>query len=301
MTLRDGWPAVSNAADQFDIRAALRVDTAQDVSGSVKTGVAVNAKSLSGLVTARSDMSVDVAAFAATLDRQGPVKLYNDGTVQVKLDAAPNANSRIDTVYVKQNEASSPISDSSDGPVFGKVTGVAGTSLVAPSIPAGALRLADITIPSTATSTKSSGVTITQRYPYTASAGGFLRFRTSDEMTAWSAPDGYRAVLADGSEYNRSGGVWVSQTRTRVYTGSKIINGTGTSEYTFLSKPDYTAIVGRAPAFGDVIVFTNGDRAAGTFTSTFSAIDNQNNSVNIVFPSNVSGARRINYAIIVSS
>ncbi|MEE8666973.1 MAG: hypothetical protein SOI13_00920 [Bifidobacterium mongoliense] len=59
--------------------------------------------------------------------------------------------------------------------------------------------------------------------------------------------------------------------------------------------------MGRAPAFGDVIVFTNGDRAAGTFTSAFSAIDNQNNSVNIVFPSNVSGARRINYAIIVTS
>lgn len=75
----------------------------------------------------------------------------------------------------------------------------------------------------------------------------------------------------------------------------------GTSEYTFLSKPDYMAIVGRAPAYGDVIVFTNGDRASGVFTSAFAAIDNDNNSVNIVFPVNVSGARRINYAIIVTT
>jgi hypothetical protein len=59
------------------------------------------------------------------------------------------------------------------------------------------------------------------------------------------------------------------------------------------------AIVGRAPAYGDVIVFTNGDRAAGTFVSAFAVIDNGNNSVNIVFPVNVTGARRINYAIIV--
>ena len=211
MSLRDGWPAVSNAADQFDIRAALRVDTALDRDGNIKTGVAVTGKSLSGLVTARSDMQVDVAAFAATLDRQGPVKLYNDGVVQVKLDAASTANSRIDAIYVKQQETASPISDSADGPIFGKVTGTPSTSPTPPAVPSGAMRLADVTIPSTATSTSSSGVTITQRYPYTASAGGFLRFRTSDEMTAWSAPDGYRAILDDGSEYKRSGGVWDSK------------------------------------------------------------------------------------------
>ncbi len=128
-----------------------------------------------------------------------------------------------------------------------------------------------------------------QKIPNTQLFNGMRATVTSDPMAV------------NNGEYVVSGGAWVSQTRTRVYTGSKIINGTGTSEYTFLSKPDYTAIVGRAPAFGDVIVFTNGDRTAGTFTSAFSAIDNQNNSVNIVFPSNVSGARRINYAIIVTT
>ena len=209
MSLRDGWPAVSNAADQFDIRAALRVDTALDMDGNIKTGVAVTGKSLSGLVTARRDMQVDVAAFAATLDRQGPVKLYNDGVVQVKLDAAPTANSRIDAIYVKQQETASPISDSADGPIFGKVTGTPSTSPVAPTVPAGAMRLADVTIPSTATSTSSSGVTIIQRYPYTASAGGLLQCRVLDDLQAWRAPDGYHARLLDGSEYIITDNAWI--------------------------------------------------------------------------------------------
>lgn len=209
MSLRDGWPAVSNAADQFDIRAALRVDTALDRDGNIKTGVAVTGKSLSGLVTARSDMQVDVAAFAATLDRQGPVKLYNDGVVQVKLDAAPTANSRIDAIYVKQQETASPISDSADGPIFGKVTGVPSTSPTSPAVPTGAMRLADVTVPSTATSTSSSGVTITQRYPFTAAAGGWILFRSTDEMNAWNATEGYTGKLPDGTEYVYRGGVWV--------------------------------------------------------------------------------------------
>ncbi|MDN6457530.1 MAG: hypothetical protein L0K38_10835 [Yaniella sp.] len=251
MSLRDGWPAVSNAADQFDIRAALRVDTALDSDGNIKTGVAVTGKSLSGLVTARSDMQVDVAAFAATLDRQGPVKLYNDGAVQVKLDAAPTANSRIDAIYVKQQETASPISDSADGPIFGKVTGTPSTSPVAPTVPAGAMRLADVTIPSTATSTSSSGVTITQRYPFTASAGGWMQFRSTDDLNAWSAPDGNNARLLDGTEYHRVSGAWVREPMMQRYSHGIIAHGipagtewvsTGTFDRPFTMTPAVWAI-----------------------------------------------------------
>ena len=83
--------------------------------------------------------------------------------------------------------------------------------------------------------------------------------------------------------------------------GSKVITGTGTSEYTFLTKDDYQVIVGRPPVNGDVIVFTNGARTAGSFPSAFACIDDNNSNVNIVFPVSVSGSRRINYAIIVQS
>ncbi len=297
MSLRDGWPAVSNAADQFDIRAALRVDTALDRDGNIKTGVAVTGKSLSGLVTARSDMQVDVAAFAATLDRQGPVKLYNDGVVQVKLDAAPTANSRIDAIYVKQQETASPISDSADGPIFGKVTGTPSTSPTPPAVPSGAMRLADVTIPSTATSTSSSGVTITQRYPYTASAGGFLRFRTSDEMTEWNAPDGYRAVLDDGSEYNRSGGAWVHQT-SQVFTGSTVLRNVGTYT-TLLSGAQITQICGRAFNNNtDSIMAMNGDVSTSSSIITGTGwVPSQDQAV--IWLSGAALIIRVNYMIIL--
>ena len=60
MTLRNGFPAVSDAADQFDIRAALRATTAQDANGNIKTGVSITAKSLTGLVTAGNGMNSDI-------------------------------------------------------------------------------------------------------------------------------------------------------------------------------------------------------------------------------------------------
>lgn len=301
MSIRNGWPAVSGAADQYDIRAALRATIAQDATGRIKTGAAATSTSLTMLVTARQDMAVDLQPSDWVLDRRGPVCLSVDGVETIPLAPAPSANSRVDTVWIMQRETQAPIGDNADGPLAGITTGVPSISPVAPALTDGQLAVADILIPSTATNTSSDGVVITQRAPYTTMQGGLLRFRSLTDLNLWTPVDGQRARLQDGTEYVGSGGAWVSQTRTRVYTGSKIINGTGTSEYTFLSKPDYTAIVGRAPAFGDVIVFTNGDRAAGTFTSAFSTIDNQNNSVNIVFPSDVGGARRINYAIIVTS
>ena len=92
MTLRNGFPAVSDAADQFDIRAALRATTAQGANGNIKTGVSITAKSLTGLVTAGNGMNSDIAAFDAVTNRYGPVWLSNDGTISVKHAAAPSAN-----------------------------------------------------------------------------------------------------------------------------------------------------------------------------------------------------------------
>ncbi|KAB1647465.1 hypothetical protein F8O06_02695 [Pseudoclavibacter sp. CFCC 14310] len=225
MTLRPGWPAVSGAASQFDIRAGLRATVAQDAAGNVKTGVAVNAQTQSALVSARTDMKVDVAAFDAVLDRYGPVFVRHEGVDQVTLTAAPTANQRIDSVWVRQQETASPVSDAANGPVFGVAKGTASTSPVAPAIPAGAMRLADVQIPSTATATNSSGVTITQRYPFTATQGAPLTFRTKTDLQAWVGWDGQKArVIADpttasNGDYVSSAGVWVGR-RLYAYTDS---------------------------------------------------------------------------------
>lgn len=227
MSIRNGWPAVSGAADQFDIRAALRATTAQDADGRIKTGCAVNDQSLKALVTPRQDMAVDLSASDWILDRHGPVFLSVDGTETIQLDPAPSANSRIDTIWVKQQETQSPIGDQSDGPLAGRATGTPSISPTRPGIPDGALAIADVLVPSTATNTSSHGVVITQRAPYTAMQGGTLLFRNTAELASFTPWDGQRARVMDGGEYVGSGGVWVSQTQSRsgFYEGVTDSNG----------------------------------------------------------------------------
>lgn len=215
MTLRNGFPAVSDAADQFDIRAALRATTAQDANGNIKTGVSITAKSLTGLVTAGNGMNSDIAAFDAVTNRYGPVWLSNDGTISVKHAAAPSANSRIDLICIKQNETASPASDPTDGPEAIIVTGTPAVDPVTPATPEGALALARVTIPSTATSMTSTGVIYEQMYPFTASAGADLLFRSETEKDAWTPWEGQKCRLLDGNEYQAKSGVWVSITQTQ--------------------------------------------------------------------------------------
>lgn len=212
MTLRNGFPAVSDAADQFDIRAALRATTAQDANGNIKTGVSITAKSLTGLVTAGNGMNSDIAAFDAVTNRYGPVWLSNDGTISVKHAAAPSANSRIDLICIKQNETASPASDPTDGPEAIIVTGTPAVDPVTPATPEGALALARVTIPSTATSMTSTEVIYEQMYPFTASAGADLLFRSETEKDAWTPWEGQKCRLLDGNEYQAKSGVWVSLT-----------------------------------------------------------------------------------------
>ncbi|MEK0217239.1 hypothetical protein WM014_00005, partial [Bifidobacterium mongoliense] len=212
MSIRNGWPAVSGAADQYDIRAALRATIAQDATGRIKTGAAATSTSLTMLVTARQDMAVDLQPSDWVLDRRGPVCLSVDGVETIHLAPAPSANSRVDTVWIMQRETQAPIGDNADGPLAGITTGVPGISPVAPALTDGQLAVADILIPSTATNTSSDGVVITQRAPYTTMQGGLLRFRSPTDLNLWTPVDGQRARLQDGTEYVGSGGVWVSQT-----------------------------------------------------------------------------------------
>ena len=221
MTLRNGFPAVSDAADQFDIRAALRATTAQDANGNIKTGVSITAKSLTGLVTAGNGMNSDIAAFDAVTNRYGPVWLSNDGTISVKHAAAPSANSRIDLICIKQNETASPASDPTDGPEAIIVTGTPAVDPVTPATPEGALALARVTIPSTATSMTSTGVIYEQMYPFTASAGADLLFRGETEKDAWTPWEGQKCRLLDGNEYQAKSGVWVSLTQPLLYAKFK--------------------------------------------------------------------------------
>lgn len=210
MTLRNSIFAVSGNASFLDAR--------RDMSGLFvcnKTTMLPIAgildRSQDNLVTGRGDsMSVTVHPFNAVLNRYGALLIQNDGDVKVPLNAAPSANSRIDVVYVMQHETRPPMSDDSDFSVFGVALGVPAATPVAPSVPSGALALAQVLLPAGVSNTSASGVVITQTYIGAAMKGDMLRVWTSEQRDALTgAPEGTLLHdVADGCDYVRKGGKW---------------------------------------------------------------------------------------------
>ena len=211
MTLRNSLFAVSGKASFLDAR--------RDMSGlfvcdktTMMPIAGILDRSQDNLVTGRSDsMSVTVHPFNAVLNRHGALLIQNDGDVKVPLSAAPSANSRIDVVYVKQNETRSPMSDGSDVPKFGVVNGVAAATPVAPSVPDGALALAQVLLPAGVSNTAAAGVVITQTYIGAAMKGDMLQVQTSAQRDAMTmVPEGTLLHnVADDCDYLRTpSGKW---------------------------------------------------------------------------------------------
>lgn len=220
MALIDAFPGASGTVDSTELRKNLAGLVVRNTAGVARAGIFP--RNTSPLVTGRSDMKLDIAAFEGISVRGGgPLFMANDGVVQSPtLDAAPETNSRIDVLYFNQNVAASPYSDVNNLPVFGVVKGVAAASPTKPALTvAGAVELATVTIPSSATATNSSGVVITQTFQYTTTSGGLLWFRTTAERDLFAAPPGQHAyVVATNTEYVLTGSAWVTQgTQTRVW------------------------------------------------------------------------------------
>ena len=182
-------------------------------------------RSQDNLVTGNSNsMSVTVHPFNAVLNRYGALLIQNDGNVNVSLGAAPSANSRIDVVYVKQNETRSPMSDSSDVPAFGVVKGTAAAVPVAPAVPAGALALAQVLLPAGVSNTAASGVVITQTYIGAALKGDMLRVQTSAQRDALTrVPEGTLLHnVGDGNDYVRENSEWRNLSNIKLLDGQWI-------------------------------------------------------------------------------
>lgn len=210
MALRNSIFAVSGKASFMDARRDMSGLFVCDKTTMLPIAGILD-RSQDNLVTGNSDsMSVTVHPFNAVLNRYGALLIQNDGNVNVPLAAAPSANSRIDVVYVKQNETRSPMSDSSDVPAFGVVKGVAAAVPVAPAVPAGALALAQVLLPAGVSNTAAAGVVITQTYIGAAMKGDMLRVQTSAQRDALiGVPDGTLLHnVADGCDYVRKDGKW---------------------------------------------------------------------------------------------
>lgn len=212
MTLRNSLFAVSGKASFLDARRDMSGLFVCDKTTMLPIAGILD-RSQDNLVTGNSSsMSVTVHPFNAVLNRYGALLIQNDGNVKVPLAASPSANSRIDVVYVKQNETRSPMSDSSDVPGFGVAKGVAAATPVAPSVPAGALALAQVLLPAGVSNTAAAGVVITQTYIGAAMKGDMLRVQTSAQRDALTGvPDGTLLHnVADNRDYVRNDGKWES-------------------------------------------------------------------------------------------
>lgn len=211
MALRNSLFAVSGKASFMDARRDMSGLFVCDKTTMLPIAGILD-RSQDNLVTGNSgSMSVTVHPFNAVLNRYGALLIQNDGNVQVPLNAAPSANSRIDVVYVKQHETRSPMSDSSDVPAFGVVKGTAAAVPVAPAVPDGALALAQVLLPAGVSNTAAAGVVITQTYIGAAMKGDMLRVQTSAQRDALTGvPDGTLLHnVADNCDYVRTpSGKW---------------------------------------------------------------------------------------------
>lgn len=228
MALRNGFPAVSGAANFLDIRRDIAALVARDATGKIRAGVFP--RHYNSLLTARADMKVDVAAFEAVLDRDGAVFLAHEGSTTVSIDAAPPANSRIDVIWVKQFETRAPFADATNGPQFGVLKGTAAASPVKPTaLPAGALEVGTVQVPAGAVTTQSAGVILTTTVPYTATSGGTVPVRNSTELAGWVPVDGASAAMvSNGGTYLRINGAWAAAGPvSATFNSGDVIVGTG--------------------------------------------------------------------------
>lgn len=210
MALRNSLFAVSGKASFLDARRDMSGLFVCDKTTMLPIAGILD-RSQDNLVTGRGDsMSVTVHPFNAVLNRYGALLIQNDGDVNVPLDAAPSANSRIDVVYVKQSETRPPMSDGSDVPKFFVAKGVAAATPVAPAVPDGALALAQVLLPAGVSNTAAVGVVITQTYIGAAMKGDMLRVWTSAQRDALTeVPEGMLLHnVADGCDYVRKGDKW---------------------------------------------------------------------------------------------
>lgn len=242
MALHIGFGIKGATQDAVDYRLGQAGLVARSTAGVARAGVFPAGSG--ALVSARADLTVDIAAFVAVLTRgssYGTVVVSNDGAMQSPtFGVAPGSNSRIDVLWLRQND-SVDAADANDLPTWGITAGTAAPSPVAPSVPSGALAFAQVLIPAGATATNSGGVVITDVFPYTAAAGGVVHLRSQAEQDAWSPIDGSRAYRLDTSMgLERVGGAWISATASD--TGWTLCTSQNAGVYTVSAYGDDRAL-----------------------------------------------------------
>lgn len=236
MTLTKAIPILNAAPVPLDGRRADMATVVANADGSPRTGVLGSNASIV-TTTATLNLAVAAAEFVTSKGKADGVSIFtNDGTVNVPVGAAPASNSRIDVLWVKQNDNTTGDADSL--PTFGVTAGTAAASPSKPAIPTGALELATLRIYSGTTATNGGSNVLTNTYQMTAMRGGVVLFRTKVDLDLWTtAPSGQQAYCEDSNGlYERVDGTWQpvlipSVSWTPVWENVIIGAGTNFGEY----------------------------------------------------------------------
>lgn len=161
-----------------DARLAFDGSKSRNTSGDAEVGVLVDG--MGPVVTGTGAMSYSVRACVVRSKHStanGTTDSANDSAVTVATTAAPGTNSRIDAIYAVQRLDSSDGGNTANDNAFlvGVVQGAVSGSPSAPldsALPQGALRLANVTVSTNATST--AGLTFTQVHEWVTSNGGIV-------------------------------------------------------------------------------------------------------------------------------
>lgn len=285
MALHPAFGPKFAGTDALDGRLAFAGLLVQSATGAARAGILAGPATL---VTTRADKYVDIAGFVAALTRgvaDGASFIANDGSVQQEIPAAPSANSRYDVVWVRQRDAQTAVAPDGDNlPVFGVASGAASATpslaTVLASIPRGALPLASLLVPSTATTT--NGMTVAQIAPYTAAAGSPFQVRTVADVNATLLSDvlvGQRVQTLDTGvlfevritnttkRWTRlGGGTFVGTRKQSIGNGSPSNLGAFTRDTTFSDRDDFFTPGSNTLVEGDYVVsLTMGhDNVSGT-------------------------------------
>lgn len=206
MALTDSFPTQDPGGLTItDTRLVFAGLVAQNADGTPRVGVFPY--STAPLVTGNAGMTYQIGPFKAVASRTGTgVDLVaNDASTPVTTDPAPGSNSRIDVIWFQPRYAQH--TDPANTPIFGVTKGTAAPSPTKPTIPPGALELAQATILSSTLATNTA--VITQTAQFSAAAGGIAWLRSAADT--WNAPDNALAWRADTKTLMlRSGGAWAS-------------------------------------------------------------------------------------------
>jgi hypothetical protein len=173
---------------------------------------------------------VDIAGFVTQNGVGDGFHVFgNDGAIEVATDAAPGAGlSRIDIIWVRHQ--STETGDTVADPIFGVAKSVAASSPTAPSIPTGALELGRNTMTSAATTTASSGNSISITAPWTGLMGTAIVVRNDAEEAVAPGASQQRPVLVwnvASRRYKVSAGGAFMPLSVGVLTGREPITNTG--------------------------------------------------------------------------